>query len=252
MRHQAWGFLTSLPLVLGPLSPARTGDHAVEAMLRLLVMANGPTMPGSNETQTSTAWRVLVSVATSSLLIFVAHAGTIISSGAQNSSSNVILIKDSLSTTFGSSDRKTFMLYALSALTPVPRSANVAVNGETLATMVSDFSAHVGILYDPKYRLIVHILAGTIDIRAASSAARIYSLLQTYVNNVHEAPRFWGQSCSMRHLQSRERAGSFGSAGWNVAQGSGGLGADGLVRLLGEYNDRAGKLQRFDILQLPQ
>jgi hypothetical protein len=224
-------------------------------MLRLLVMANGPTMPGSNETQTSTAWRVLVSVATSSLLIFVAHAGTIISSGAQNSSSNVILIKDSLSTTFGSSDRKTFMLYALSALTPVPRSANVAVNGETLATMVSDFSAHVGILYDPKYRLIVHIIAGTIDIRAASSAARIYSLVQTYVNNVHalrsNAKVVVGVNLVQCDIYNRaNELGVLGAlnahiiAGWNVAQGSGGLGADGIAVLVPMALQIIGRIQR--------
>ena len=152
------------------------------------------------------------------MLIIIAHTWTIISSTAQNSSSNVMLINDgdSLSTTFGSSDRKTFMLYALSALMPVPRSVNVAVNGETLATMISNFSAHIGALYDPKYRLIVHILAGTNDIRAASSAATIYSSLQTYVNNVHavgsNAKVIVGVNLVQCDLQSRERTGSFGNA----------------------------------------
>jgi hypothetical protein len=205
-------------------------------------MANGPTMPASNETQTSMALRVLLYVATSTVLIFVAHAGTIISSAAQNTSSNVILINDgdSLSTTFGSSDRKTFMLYALSALTPVPRSVNVAVNGETLATMVSNFSAHVGVLYDPKYRLVVHILAGTNDIRAASSAATIYSLLQTYVNDVHALGSNAKVIVGVNLVQCDiyDRANELGVlealnahiiAGWNVAQGSGGLGADGIA-----------------------
>ena len=102
-------------------------------------------MPRSDRKLTSKALRVLVSVATSTALIFVAYALTITGSTGQNASSNVILINDgdSLSTTFGSSDHKTFMSYALSALTPVPRSVNVAINGETLATMVSDFSAQL-------------------------------------------------------------------------------------------------------------
>jgi hypothetical protein len=198
-------------------------------------------MPG-NETPTSMALRVLLSVATGTVLIFVAHAGTIIGSAAQNGSSNVILINDgdSLSTTFGSSDRKTFMLYALSALTPVPRSANLAINGETLATMVSDFSAHVGALYDPKYRLIVHILAGTNDIRAASSEATIYGLLQTYVNDVHalgsNAKVIVGVNLVQCDIYNRanelgvsEALNAHIIAGWNVAQGSGGLGADGIA-----------------------
>jgi hypothetical protein len=116
----------------------------------------------------------------------------------------------------------------------------VAVNGETLATMVSDFSAHVGILYDPKYRLIVHIIAGTIDIRAASSAARIYSLVQAYVNNVHalrsNAKVVVGVNLVQCDIYNRsnelgvlEALNADIIAGWNVAQGSGGLGADGLA-----------------------
>ncbi len=200
------------------------------------------TMPRSDRKLTSKALRVLVSVATSTALIFVVYALTITGSTGQNASSNVILINDgdSLSTTFGSSDHKTFMSYALSALTPVLRSVNVAINGETLATMVSDFSAHVGVLYDSKYRLIVHILAGTNDIRVGSSAATIYSLLQTYVNDVHalgsNAKVIVGVNlvqCDIynnaKELGVLKALNADIIANWNVAQGSGGLGADGIA-----------------------
>jgi hypothetical protein len=131
-------------------------------------------MPGK-ETSTSMALRV-PSVATSTVLIFVAQTETIISSPAQNSSSNVILINDgdSLSTTFGSSDRRTFMLYALSALTPVTR------------------SAHVSAFYDPKYQLVVHILAGTNDIRAASSASRPRTRKPTAIPTSIRKPKIIG------------------------------------------------------------
>jgi hypothetical protein len=67
--------------------PLKSGlPHAVETMLRLLVMARGYTMPASNETQTS--WRgACCSPSLRVPFIFVAHTGTIISSSAQNSPS---------------------------------------------------------------------------------------------------------------------------------------------------------------------
>ena len=102
-------FLTTAVEMLGlrslPSKPGADWFHAIETMLRLHVKAKRFTMP-ANEMPTS-ALRVLLSVATSTVLIIIAHTWTIISSTAQNSSSNVMLINDSLSTTFGSSDRKT-------------------------------------------------------------------------------------------------------------------------------------------------
>jgi hypothetical protein len=97
-----------------PSKPGADWFHAIETMLRLHVKAKRFTMP-ANEMPTS-ALRVLLSVATSTVLIIIAHTWTIISSTAQNSSSNVMLINDSLSTTFGSSDRKTAVVAVQLAL----------------------------------------------------------------------------------------------------------------------------------------
>lgn len=127
-----------------------------------------------------------------------------------------------------------------SALKRQVRAYNNAINGETLATMLTNFSTNIPVYYQAGYRtFIVHLLAGANDIRASTSVSTIYSGLQTYVNSVHALGSnakviiatqpvqcdIFQNGTELAALQSLN---NMILANWNVPQASGGLGADGL------------------------
>lgn len=165
--------------------------------------------------------------------------------GGGSTGHQTILVNDgdSLSTTFSSPDGMTFPALAVADIGYPPLTAyNTAVNGETLATMVSNFSTNITPKYNSQVPFLVYLLAGTNDIRGGANASTIFGNLQTYVNNVHALGPvakiiigvnlfqcdIFGNSTWKTALQTLNNN---IVANWNVAQGSGGLGADGISNM---------------------
>jgi hypothetical protein len=120
---------------------------------------------------------------------------------------------------------------------------NVAIGGETLQTMLADFSAHVGSLYVATAPFVVVVEGGTNDIRLNGTApATIYGYLQSYVTAVHALGSNAKVAVTVNLLQcdifengtwnsSLQTLNNDIIANWNVPQGSGGLGADAIVNI---------------------
>jgi hypothetical protein len=110
-------------------------------------------------------------------------------SAAQSGDFKAILVNDgdSLSAKLGSETGVTFMTFAVAKIPQSPISTqNVAISGQTLAQMVVGFSEHITPLYQPSLPFIVHLMAGTNDIRAGANAETIARNLKRYVNLIHE------------------------------------------------------------------
>lgn len=149
---------------------------------------------------------------------------------------------DSMSTTSGSSRGITFQYYAIASLTlrqPIV-AYNVAVTGETLATMVANFATNVTPLYQANVPFVLFILGGGNDIRTGQTGAATYALLQTYVNlghalgaNVKVVVGSYPLQCDIQASPSQNTQMQVFNGDvetlWNVPQSSGGLGADGLA-----------------------
>lgn len=159
---------------------------------------------------------------------------------------------DSLFTTAGSASGVTITTYLWNGGT-APNSLYrvTAINGTTTTDDINNFSQHV----TPVYNAIVQAYGGSIpvlialsgganDIRAGSTAAAIYANYQTYINLVHAL----GANAKMlipaiplqcdilnnaTFLAKLQQLNNLIYANWNVSQGSGGLGADGLVDFFG-------------------
>lgn len=152
---------------------------------------------------------------------------------------------DSFSNTHGSTDGASIMTYV-----SVPNRnlamATTAVTGQTLSGNISTFPATVLPIYSAASKIygtslpfIVQILSGANDIRSSVAVSTIYANLQTYVNLVHALGAnakvvvgsqpvqcdIFNSSPELTALQTYN--GDIRS-NWNVAQSSGGLGADGL------------------------
>jgi hypothetical protein len=153
---------------------------------------------------------------------------------------------DSLPTIDGSTDGGSLMTYVA-----VPGKAlaapTVAVIGQTLAGNITSFPNTVGAVYNSAKAVygvsipfVVQIYAGGNDIRGGASAATIFANLQSYVNLVHAlGPNAkvivvgYLVQCDIQQNGSwvavLQTLNTNVIANWNVIQGSGGLGADGLA-----------------------
>lgn len=156
---------------------------------------------------------------------------------------------DSLSNQSGTTQTgDTFQDYALtSSSKPQILGYNTAIAGETLATMVANFSTQVQPLYtaccsSSSKPFIVIIMGGANDIRAGTAVATIYASLQSYVNKVHALGSnakvlvaSYPVQCDIFNTPSwLSELQTFNGdiiGNWNVTQGSGGLAADGLFNL---------------------
>jgi hypothetical protein len=166
--------------------------------------------------------------------------------GIQQSYSNVVVTDgDSISAGRGSALNNSPTKFALKKLNHPIRAYNIAIPGETVCTMASQFNANIAPIYKVSYaNFVVHLFGYTNDIRQSGTASGIYGCLQNYVNLVHALGPNAKVIITTGYLpcdifQSGTELPIFQTvtnnilANWNVAQSSGGLGADGLDNWFG-------------------
>ena len=117
---------------------------------------------------------------------------------------------------------------------------NVAIPGETVASMAINCASHMAPLYKASVPFIATILGGGNDIRAGDTAAQIYASLQSWVACIHNLGPNAKAIISTYTIQCDifengtenavlEAYNNLIYANWNVPQSSGGLGADALI-----------------------
>lgn len=165
---------------------------------------------------------------------------------------SVINDGDSLFQINGSSSQVTIASYLWTASPPPNAPYSVtAVGGTTSTYSVANFSKNVTPVYSAATAtygvgtpVTIVLLTGGNDIRGSATAASVFANYQSYVNEVHALGANAKMLISTYPLQcdifnnSAERAvlqqlNDLIYANWNVSQGSGGLGADGLVDFFG-------------------
>lgn len=128
----------------------------------------------------------------------------------------------------------------------------VAKDGQTMATVLANFTTNITPLYNQattlygsSYQFVVQLLAGANDIRAGTAASVIYANMQSYVNAVHALGSnakvtvgSYPLQCDVFQnstwLASLQTLNGLIIAGATTAQGSGGLGADGLANFFAD------------------
>lgn len=162
----------------------------------------------------------------------------------QQSFANVIVEDgDSFVSGKGSSFDNSIFRFSLTELKYPVRAFNNAVPGKTMAQLDSTFSTSVPTYYQSGYTVfVVHFSGGANDIRFAVPVSTIYSEYQSYINKVHALgsnakvviatnPLQCDIFQNPTELAALQSLNGMIIANWNVAQGSGGLGADGLDNL---------------------
>lgn len=131
--------------------------------------------------------------------------------------------------------------YAVGQTIRPVQAINMAQYGQTLSSMVTNFSTRIAPIYSSAYQnFVVHVYAGPNDIRGGATAAAVYANLQTYVAAAKALGSNVRVIVAVPMLQCDTYAnGTWNSAlqtlnaniraNWAAAQGAGGLGADGIA-----------------------